>query len=251
MRSSNPALKEGAFEGFYDSPAGAGQSASAGLMSIDGTINKTGILLLLVIATAAISWQEAMSGGALVGAYTVGGAIVGLIFALITTFKKTWAPITAPLYALAEGFFLGGISAQFAAQYSGIVIQAVALTFGTLFVLLGVYRAGLIKVTEKFRAGVVAATGAIFMVYMLSFVLQMFGIAIPYIHSGGIIGIGVSLLVVGVASMNLILDFDMIERYSGRAPKYMEWYGAFGLMVTLVWLYLEFLRLLSKLQSRD
>lgn len=249
MRSSNPALRDKAFEGFYDSTGS--RATPSGLMTINGTINKTGILLLLAVATAAISWQEALSQGGLVSVYTYGGAGVGFIFAMITIFKQSWAPVTAPIYALAEGFFLGGISAMMAMQYSGIVIQAVGLTFGTLFVMLAIYRSGLIKVTNKFTTGVKAATGSILLVYIVTYVLGFFGIQVPYIHSGGIIGIGFSLLVLGVASLNLMLDFDMIERYSGRAPKYMEWYGAFGLMVTLVWLYLEFLRLLAKLQSRD
>ncbi|MEM7009483.1 MAG: Bax inhibitor-1/YccA family protein, partial [Thermodesulfobacteriota bacterium] len=179
-----------------------------------------------------------------------GGLIGGLIFAFITIFKKTWAPITAPIYAILEGLAIGGISAIFELQFSGIVFQAVSLTFGTLFAMLVTYRLGLIKVTEKFRMGVVAATGAIFVVYLLSFVLGFFSINVPFIHSGGTIGILFSLFVVVIAALNLVLDFDFIEKGAEHgAPKYMEWYGAFGLIITLVWLYIEFLRLLSKLRQ--
>lgn len=181
-----------------------------------------------------------------------GGAIGGLVLALITVFKKTWAPVTAPLYALVEGFFLGAISAVYNAQFGGIVMQAVMLTFGILFALLFAYRSGLIKATENFKLGVVAATGGIALVYLASIALGFFGIKIPLIHESGLVGIGFSLFVVVIASLNLVLDFDFIESgVEQGAPKYMEWYGAFGLMVTLVWLYLELLRLLSKLQSRD
>jgi len=173
------------------------------------------------------------------------------VLALVTTFKKTWSPVTAPLYALVEGFFLGAISAMFNARFEGIVFQAVLLTFCTLFALLFAYRSGLIKATENFKLGVVAATGGIALVYLATIVLGFFGIKIPMIHDSGIVGIGFSLFVVVIAALNLVLDFDFIENgVEQGAPKYMEWYGAFGLMVTLVWLYIEFLRLLSKLQSR-
>jgi len=174
-----------------------------------------------------------------------------LVLGLVTIFVKTWAPVTSPLYAVCEGLALGGISAMFEAQYPGIVIQAVALTFGTLFGLLMAYRSGLIKATENFKLGVVAATGSIFLIYLVGFVLGFFGIAIPYIHQSGTIGILFSLFVVVVAALNLVLDFDFIESgVASGAPKYMEWYAAFGLMVTLIWLYLEILRLLAKLRSR-
>ena len=176
----------------------------------------------------------------------------GLILALVTTFKKEWAPVTAPLYALVEGFFLGAISAMYELRFDGIVFQAVALTFGTLGALLLAYRSGLIKATENFKLGVVAATGGIFLIYLVTFVLGFFGVNVPFVHESGLLGIGFSLFVVVVAALNLVLDFDFIESgVDAGAPKYMEWYGAFGLMVTLVWLYVEFLRLLSKLQSRN
>ncbi len=183
--------------------------------------------------------------------WVIGGAIGGLIVALVTVFKKTWAGITSPVYALLEGLFLGGISAIFEAQYPGIVIQAVALTFGTLFSLLLAYKSRLIKVTENFKLGVAAATGSIFLIYLANMLLGFFGIHMPFIHESGIIGIGFSLVVVVIAALNLVLDFDFIENGAASgAPKYMEWYAAFGLMVTLIWLYLEMLRLLAKLRSR-
>lgn len=250
IRSGNPALKESTF---LDLGSGTVVSRDGGAMTLNGTVNKTGILLLLCVITAAFAWMQVSStaGVANTGIYVWGGAIGGLILALVTTFKKTWAPVTAPLYALVEGFFLGAISAMFEQRFPGIVFQAVLLTFGTLFALLFAYRSGLIKATENFKLGVVAATGGIFLVYLATIVLGFFGINIPMIHDNGIVGIGFSLFVVVIAALNLVLDFDFIETgVEQGAPKYMEWYGAFGLMVTLVWLYIEFLRLLSKLQSR-
>jgi uncharacterized YccA/Bax inhibitor family protein len=253
MRSGNPALKESTF---LDLGSGAVVRGDGQAMTLNGTVNKTGFLLLLTVLTAAFAWNQIEIGprGQVSGAglYLWGGLIGGLIMSLVTTFKKEWSPITAPMYALLEGFFLGAISSIFEARFPGIVIQAVMLTFGTLFALLAAYRTGLIKATENFKLGVVAATGGIALVYLASIVLRMFNIEIPYIHQSGIIGIGFSLFVVVVAALNLVLDFDFIETgVEQGAPKYMEWYGAFGLMVTLVWLYIEFLRLLSKLQSRN
>jgi uncharacterized YccA/Bax inhibitor family protein len=181
--------------------------------------------------------------------YLLGGGIGGFILAMVTIFKKEWSPVTAPLYALVEGLFLGAISAIYNAQFQGIVLQAVMLTFGIMFALLFAYRSGLIKATENFKLGVAAATGGIALIYIATIVLGLFGIKIPFIHDSGLIGIGFSLFVVVVASLNLVMDFDFIESgVEAGAPKYMEWYGAFGLMVTLVWLYLELLRLLSKLR---
>ncbi len=252
MRSGNPALKESTF---LDLGSGTVVSRAGDVMTLNGTINKTALLLVLVVLTAAFAWTQAITPtGELAPAasiYLWGGAIGGFVLAMVTIFKKEWAPVSAPLYALVEGFFLGAISAIYNAQFSGIVVQAVLLTFGTLFALLFAYRSGLIKVTEKFRLGVVAATGGILLVYLATIVLGFFGVNIPMIHGNGMIGIGFSLFVVVIASLNLVLDFDFIETGVEKgAPKYMEWYGAFGLMVTLVWLYIEFLRLLSKLQSR-
>jgi uncharacterized YccA/Bax inhibitor family protein len=179
------------------------------------------------------------------------GGIGGFIAALVTIFKKEWSPITAPIYALLEGLALGGISAVFELRYPGIAMQAVGLTFGTLFVLLLAYHSGLIPVTEKFKLGVVAATGGIAVFYLVEFVLGFFGVHFAAINGSGLLGIGFSVVVVIVAALNLVLDFDFIESgVNAGAPKYMEWYGAFGLIVTLVWLYLEILRLLAKLNSR-
>lgn len=251
MRSGNPALKESTF---LDLNSGSVVSRDAGAMTLNGTVNKTGILLLLTVLTATFAWTHTLDsqGQLLPGAtiYLWGGVIGGFILAMITIFKKTWSPVTAPMYALVEGFFLGAISAVFEARFPGIVFQAVLLTFGTLFALLFAYRSGLIKATENFKLGVVAATGGIALVYLLTIVLSFFNIHIPYIHESGLIGIGFSLFVVVIAALNLVLDFDFIETgVEQGAPKYMEWYGAFGLMLTLVWLYIEFLRLLSKLRD--
>jgi uncharacterized YccA/Bax inhibitor family protein len=251
MRSGNPVLKESTF---LDLGSGTVVSRDSGAMTLNGTVSKTGVLLLLCVITATFAWMQVSTpaGLANAGVYVWGGAIGGLVLAMVTIFKKEWAPVSAPLYALVEGFFLGAISAMYEARFGGIVFQAVLLTFGTLFALLFAYRSGLIKATENFKMGVVAATGGIFLVYLATMVLGFFGINIPMIHDNGIIGIGFSLFVIVIAALNLVLDFDFIETGVERgAPKYMEWYGAFGLMVTLVWLYIEFLRLLSKLQSRN
>ncbi len=246
MRTSNPALNDQAFRG-----AGV---AIGEPMTLQGTVNKTGVLLLCVIATAAWTWNIFLRSHSPESAMSLAmvGGIGGFIFALVTIFKKTWAPVTAPIYALLEGLVLGGISAMFELRFPGIAIQAVSLTFGTLVVLLLAYRSGLIPVTEKFKMGVVAATGGIALFYLVSMVLGFFGVHFTTINGAGPIGIGFSVFVVIIASLNLVLDFDFIESgVRAGAPKYMEWYGAFGLMVTLIWLYFEILRLLSKLRSRN
>ena len=245
IKSSNPALGEKTFENLQPSLAAEGR------MTINGTINKTLILLVLALVPAAWVWDKFYKGGAeAVSSWIMVAVIAGLVVAMATIFKKTWAPFTAPLYAVIEGVVIGGISAIAEAQFQGIVFQAAALTFGTLLALLVAYRTRVIKVTERFRLGVVAATGGIFVVYLISIVLGFFGINVPFIHSGGTIGILFSLFVVVIAALNLVLDFDFIERGSAEgAPKYMEWYGAFGLIVTLIWLYIEFLRLLTKLRQ--
>jgi uncharacterized YccA/Bax inhibitor family protein len=246
MRTSNPALSAKAFQG---EGVGTGEA-----MTLKGTVNKTGFLLICAIATAAWTWNifmRAQTPEAVVPLLAIGG-IGGFIFALITIFKKTWAPVTAPIYALLEGLVLGSISAAFEMRYHGIAIQAVSLTFGTMFVLLLAYRSGLIPVTESFKLGIVAATGGIALFYIAQIVLGFFGIHFTSINGSGPIGIGFSVFVVIVAALNLVLDFDFIDNaVKAGAPKYMEWYGAFALMVTLIWLYLEILRLLSKLRSRD
>ena len=257
MRTGNPALNATTFENFgvYRRDL-AGEQAPAGAMTISGTAHKTMFLLLLAIGSACFTWSRTFSGleanpGAALP-WALGGAVVGLITALAICYRHTWAPALAPVYALAEGLFLGGVSASFEAQYPGIVIQSVGGTFGTLAGLLLAYQSGLIKATENFKLGLVAATGGICLVYLLSMIGGFFGFPIPFIHSAGPIGIGFSLFVVVIAALNLVLDFDFIEQAAERgAPKYLEWYGAFALMVTLVWLYMEILRLLSKLRSRD
>lgn len=243
MRTSNPALSDKVFQPDY---------SGSSTMTLNGTVAKTGILLIVALVTASISWIETVRGGTNAQTYLIGGAIGGLIFALIASFKPTTAPFTAPLYAACEGLFLGGISAVYETQFDGIVFQAALCTFGTLGALLLAYTSRLIRATENFKLGVVAATGAIALVYLATFVLSFFGIQMPFIHDTGWIGIGISVVIIIVAALNLVLDFDFIETGAQRgAPKYMEWYAAFGLMVTLVWLYIEFLRLLAKLNSRD
>jgi uncharacterized YccA/Bax inhibitor family protein len=247
IRTANPALSSKSFGGFVRSRA-AGDA-----MTIQGTVNKTGILLTLLVVAAIWPWRLFFQSGdpAAVTGWMAAGVVGGLVAAMVTIFKKSWAPITAPIYAVCEGLALGAISATFEARFPGIVFQAMALTVGTLFALLAAYKTGLIRATENFKLGVFAATGAIALVYLLTFVLQLFGIPIGFMHSSGWLGIGISLVVVVVAALNLVLDFDFIEQGAAQgAPKYMEWYGGFGLLVTLVWLYLEILRLLGKLNQR-
>jgi uncharacterized YccA/Bax inhibitor family protein len=245
MRSGNPALSKQSFERFdvFD---------QSNVMTLNGTVIKTGVLLALVLGGAAVTWSAVGQQNVNAGPIMTGGLIAGLIFGMITCFKPNWSPFTAPVYAIAEGLFLGGISALVNARYPGIAFQAVGLTFGTLASLLFAYSTGLIRATENFKLGVVAATGGICLVYFASIVMGFFGITIPYIHGAGPIGIAFSVFVVVIAALNLVLDFDFIEHGAERgAPKYMEWYGAFGLMVTLIWLYIEILRLLAKLRGRD
>ncbi|HEY4380167.1 MAG TPA: Bax inhibitor-1/YccA family protein, partial [Acidobacteriaceae bacterium] len=253
MKTSNPALGD---KTFTDLMKGGqfGDLADAARMTLSGTVNKTGILLLCTICTAAYTWRMFVQAGdaSAVGPLVLVGALGGFVLAMVTIFKKEWAPVTAPIYALLEGVALGGISAVTNARYPGIGIQAVSLTFGTLFVLLLAYQSGLIKVTDKLRLGIVAATGGIAAFYVLELLLSFAGIRFAAINGSGWIGIGFSLFVVAIAALNLVLDFDFIEQgVAVGAPKYMEWYGAFGIMVTLVWLYLEILRLLSKMRSRN
>ena len=248
MRTAIPALNKKSFENTSYA------SSTENTMTLQGTVNKTGFLLTFLILAAAWTWNLYFESNnpASVTPWLFGGLIGGLIVGIITTFKKHLSPITAPIYAVLEGLFLGSLSALFESRFPGIVVQAVGLTFGTLFALLMAYRSGLIKATENFKLGVTAATGGICLLYLISFVLSFFGTGIPYIHQSGLIGIGFSMFVVVIAALNLVLDFDFIENASeSNAPKYMEWYGAFGLLVTLVWLYIEILRLLSKLYSRN
>ncbi len=234
FRSGNPALTAKTFEQYTR----AGTSAEP--MTIEGTVNKTGFLLFLLIVSASWPWTRFFGSGGNVASvmpFLVGGALGGLVLAIVTVFKKTAAPITAPLYAVAEGF--------------AIVIQAVGLTFGTLGALLLAYRSGLIKATENFKLGVVAATGGIALFYLVALGLGFFGVHIGFLHEGTTAGIVFSVFVVIIAALNLVLDFDFIESgVEAGAPKWLEWYAAFGLLVTLVWLYLEILRLLAKSRSR-
>lgn len=239
MQSGNPTLND---KMFRSERMGSGQE----VMTTMGAYQKTAILLALCIGSATFTWSAAGMQ------YMMIGFIGGFILALVTIFKKEWAMITAPLYAICEGLALGGISFMYQTQYPGIVQNAIMLTFAVMALMLYVYASGIIKVNDKLKKGIVVATGAIFLVYMVGFIMSFFGASIPLIHGAGPIGIGFSLVVVGIASFNLLLDFDFIEKAasSRTAPKYMEWFAAFGLMVTLVWLYLEILRLLSKLNSR-
>ncbi len=245
---ANPLLNEKAFRRVDQLVQTAGES-----MTIEGTINKTAFLLLLVAATAAWVWTRYFQtlDPATVMPYMWAGLIIGLVAALVTIFLPAWARISAPVYAAAQGLALGAISAFYERQLHGIVFQAVGLTFGVLAVMLIAYRTGVIKVTHRFRMIVVAATGAIALLYLVSMVLSFFNISIPFIHQGGPFGIIFSLVVVGIAAMNLALDFDYIQRgVEHGAPKVLEWYAAFGVMVTLIWLYLEILRLLAKIRRR-
>jgi uncharacterized YccA/Bax inhibitor family protein len=246
MRTSNPALNDKVFQ---TEGVGFGQET----MTVNGTVNKTGILLLLALASSVWTWNiflHSRTPESVMPLALLGG-IGGFIVAIVTVFKKSWSPITAPIYALLEGLVLGSVSAMFELRFPGLPIQAVSLTFGVLVVLLMAYRSGMIPVTDNFRLGVVAATGGVALFYFAQFILGFFGIHFTSVNSSSPIGIGFSVIVVIIASLNLVLDFDFIERGSrSGAPKYMEWYGAFGLLVTLIWLYFEILRLLSKLRDR-
>ncbi|MDD3147757.1 MAG: Bax inhibitor-1/YccA family protein [Candidatus Riflebacteria bacterium] len=241
-RSSNPAFKDEYFQS---------TGAASGTMTVQGTINKIGFLMLLVITAGSFTWKMALEGAASIQSMMYLGIFGGLIMALITIFSPANARFTAPLYAVFEGLALGGISALFHMAYKGIVLNAVVLTLATLFGMLFLYKTEIVKPTEKFKTGVISATMGVAFAYLFSMILSMFGISSP-IHAAGGMGIIISLVVVVIAALNLILDFDMIFKgAANHAPEHMEWYGAFGLLVTLVWLYLELLRLLSMLQRRD
>jgi uncharacterized YccA/Bax inhibitor family protein len=248
FKSGNPTLSQKFFQKSL-------QADSAEVMTERGTLNKFGFLFLMVMAGAAFTWN-AFYQGKDVFPWMIAGAIGGLIIALIISFKPKWSPYLAPAYGILEGVFVGGISAYFNFAFAetapGIVMQAVGLTFGVVIAMFLLYNFGVIKATQRFKSIVITATLGIALFYALALILRLFGIQMPLIHDSGMWGIGFSLLVVGIAAMNLILDFDMIEEGAAMgAPKYMEWYGAFGLMVTIVWLYIEILRLLSKLNSRN
>jgi len=253
-KSSNPVFAKTSF---------APYTTAQGVMTMQGTMNKSILLLLLVIVAASYTWNMVFQGNASVSGLMMGGLILGFIFALATIFKKEWAHITAPLYAVAQGLFLGGLSAFIESSFlttetgmattqSGIVMKAVALTFAVFLLMFLLYRNQIIKPTKKFMMGVAAATGAIALLYLVNMIMSFFGSGLSFLHSGGPIGIIVSLVIVTVAALNLILDFKFIEDgVKQGAPKYMEWYASFGLMVTLIWLYIEILRLLSILANRN
>ncbi|MCX8042846.1 MAG: Bax inhibitor-1/YccA family protein, partial [Desulfobacterota bacterium] len=223
MRTANPALNEQTFKDItYTADRGD-------VMTIQGTVNKTGWLLVILLIASFWTWNKFFETGnpAAVSPFILVGALGGFVVALVTVFKKSWAGVTAPLYAALEGLLLGGLSSIFEARFPGIVIQAVGLTFGTLFCLLMAYKSGLIKATENFKLGIVAATGGIALVYFITMILGFFGVQVPFIHQSGIIGIGFSLFVVVIAALNLVLDFDFIEHGAAQGvPKYMEWYAA-------------------------
>jgi uncharacterized YccA/Bax inhibitor family protein len=254
LSSSNPAFSQDIFAG-YDQVYGADRGHA---MTVQGTMGKTALLLAILSATGLWTWG-AVGDGRMGLEVVIGAAIAGFVVSLITIFKPAAAPWTAPLYAAMQGVFLGGVSriieTQVVAQnaaYAGIAFQAVSLTVGVALVMAFLYASGIIRVTDKLRSGIVMATGAVCLFYLVSIVLRMFGFG-SLTWSTTPLGIGFSFLVVGIAAFNLLLDFDFIEQGARReAPKSMEWYGAFGLLVTLVWLYLEILRLLAKLaNSRD
>lgn len=244
MRSSNPALKKAFADSYY--------AQGTDVMTVKGAVDKSFLLILIVVAGAAISWTLITGGMVPAQPLLIGTGIAGFILAMITIFRTGIAKYTAPLYAFIEGLFLGGITLFFEIMMPGIAFQAVGLTLGVFICMLVAYKTGVIKASEGFRAGLMAATGAVALVYVISMVMGLFGFQMPYIHESGLIGIGFSVVVVVIAALNLVLDFAFIEEGAAMgAPKNMEWYAAFSLLITLVWLYLEILRLLSKLASRD
>ena len=238
LRSGNPVLSKSTF---------SNTGSISEKMTINGTVNKTAISLLLLVGTGYLTFTTINPG------LIIGCGIGGFIVAIITVFKKEWAPITVPIYAVLEGGLLGGVSFMYNNLYDGIVTNAIFLTVGILLSLLTAYRSGYIKATENFKLGVFAATGGIAIVYLINFIMSFFGssMGVMQIDNASPMSIGFSAIVVIIAALNLVLDFDFIEEGAEKgAPKYMEWYGAFGLLVTLIWLYLEILRLLAKLNSR-
>ncbi len=243
MESGNPVLTREALL------TDRSKAAGAEVMTLQGSVNRTAILLGCVLLTSVWTWSL-VAGAKDPSALTTWmwvGIFGGMVAAIATVIKPVWAPITAPIYALFEGLFIGGMSAALEAAYPGIVMQAASLTFATLGALLLAYSTGFIQVTEKFRLGLFAATAGIGIVYLVSIVLSFFHIQVPFIYGSGIAGIAFSIFVVVIAALNLVIDFDFIEKGAMmKAPKYMEWYAAFGLMVTLIWLYVEILRLLAK-----
>ncbi len=260
MISSNPTLRD---DTFRRSPVDTYDTEKSELMTVQGAVNKTMILLAICVGVSVFSWSAASSGASYTTPMMLGGAIGGLIVALITTFKQTWAPITAPIYALLQGLFLGAISymyeTSFGAQQTssglplnGIVVQAIGCTLGVAATMLILYSFRIIKVTEKLKAGIMMAVGGVFLFYLAAFVMSFFTSAgQSLLYSSSPLSIGISFVIVAIAAFSLLLDFDLIERGAKQgAPDYMEWYAGFALLVTLIWLYLELLRLLSKLRNR-
>ena len=249
MRTSSPALSE---EKFAQEAQAAGVRAgdpAAETMSIGGTVRACIALLAILVIAGAFAWDaiDPQVNGVEVPIWYWICLIAALVVAIVTIIKPRFAPFTAPVYAALEGAVVGGISRLFEYEFEGIVLQAILLTLGVFVILLGLYASRLIKVTENFRLGVIAATGAIFLVYIVDLLLRAFGFEVPYLNDAGPVGIGISVVIVIIAALNLVLDFDFIEQGTdSRAPAYMNWYAAFGLLVTLVWLYLEILRLLAK-----
>ncbi len=257
FNSSNPTLTEKSFNRSMGVPG-------SGTMTFGGTLNKFGFLFLMVMTTAFIVWQQAEAGNSVQG-YMFGGAIGGLIVAIILMFKPQLAQYLAPGYALLEGLFIGGISYMYKDAFGGsaesnisvtgiqfgIVEQAVILTFSTAIAMYLLYTFRIIRVTERFRSIMFAAIGGIALFYLITFILSLFGVNVTGLHNGSMLSIGISIAITAIAALSLLLDFDRIEQGSAMgAPKYMEWYCAFGLLVTLVWLYIEILRLLGNLYGR-
>lgn len=251
FKSGNPTLAENKFKSTVLDQVVSPDN----VMTVNGTLQKFGFLFLMVLGTAFYAWKEYAEGGTNALTFIYVGAFGGLVVAIVMMFKKEWSPYLAPLYALLEGLFVGAISAYYSYAFAevapGIVLNAVGLTFGTAIAMYLLYSFKIIKATQRFKSIIITATAGIAIFYLIAIALGFFGIQIPFLHEGSAIGIGFSVFVVALAALNLILDFDMIERGAELgAPKYMEWYGAFGLLVTIVWLYLEILRLLSKISKR-
>lgn len=252
FKSGNPTLTEKMFDKSLHETAGA-----FGVMSVRGTMNKFGFLLIMMMSSAIYTWHLiAQDNAGIASTFMIAGAIGGFVLALIMMFKPNWAGYIAPGYAILEGFFIGGISAffnaVFAAKYPNLILNAVGLTLGVALAMFLLYNFRIIKVTDRFKSIIVSATMGIAIFYFIVWILGMFGVNMGFAFDSSPLSIGISLFIVAIAALNLLLDFDMIEKGAeAGAPKFMEWYSAFGLLVTLVWLYLEILKLLSKLNSKD
>lgn len=248
-KTSNPTLGEGILNRFAF-------SATDRPMTVQGSINKTALLLALVIAGAAFTWSKVMTSvesGVAVGirGWMIGGSVVAFILAIVISFRQNLAPVLSPIYAICEGLFIGAMSAYFEVMFPGLVLRAVLLTFSVMFALLFLYKMRIVKATQRFRTILMAATAGICIAYLVTFIMGLFGLKMNFMFGGGSLGLIVSLGVVAVAALNLVLDFDFIENGAeSNLPAYFEWYGAFGLMVTLVWLYIEILRLLAIIAGR-